>query len=107
MSELAVERARYETARCQFDKVESENRLLARTLEKNLEYESACISWGGKHRVRRALDYSGLQGLPDEYLWPPTPIAYAIFMSLVCGLVVGVSAWSPTTTRPCRLRCQE
>ena len=43
--ELAVERARYEAdrARRQFDNVEPENRLVARTLEKNLESKLAAV----------------------------------------------------------------
>jgi hypothetical protein len=43
--ELAVERARYEAdrARRQFDNVEPENRLVARTLEANLEAKLAAV----------------------------------------------------------------
>ena len=43
--ELAVERARYEADRAhrQFDNVEPENRLVARTLEKNLEAKLAAV----------------------------------------------------------------
>jgi excisionase family DNA binding protein len=43
--ELAVERARYEADRAlrQFDNVEPENRLVARTLEKNLETKLAAV----------------------------------------------------------------
>ena len=43
--ELAVERARYEADRAlrQFDNVEPENRLVARTLEKNLESKLAAV----------------------------------------------------------------
>jgi len=43
--EIAIERARYEAdrARRQFDNVEPENRLVARTLEKNLETKLAAV----------------------------------------------------------------
>src|SRR4029079_2378446 len=43
--EIAIERARYEAdrARRQFDNVEPENRLVARTLEKNLEAKLAAV----------------------------------------------------------------
>ena len=45
MFELAVERARYEADRAlrQFDNVEPENRLVARTLEKTLEAKLAAV----------------------------------------------------------------
>ncbi len=57
--ELAVERARYEAdrARRQFDNVEPENRLVARTLEKNLESKLAAVRAAendlGAQRARR------------------------------------------------------